>query len=911
MLNRSLTRSFVYSLVVFSILGCASGPQIEPRMAPGAQTGKSSILTRESAMYRSRQIHKITYSLWFAVDATSEEFSGRTKILFDVRENAFANINKLRVDFTGGKITSLTLNGMAWDAEKVKDRYNGEWLDIAKGDLSPGQNRLEIAYTHPYSETGNGFYRFKDPEDGNFYFRTDLEPYHANLVFPSFDQPDLKASFEVTVEAPPEWTVIANMPSRRKTKVDSRFSWQFGSSPQMSTYLFALAVGPWKEWKSDADGIPLGLYARQSLAKYVDPAEWFKVTKKGLEFYSEFFGYAYPYAKYDQILIPDMNAGAMENIGAVMFSERAVFRGTPTEEERRGRADTILHEMAHMWFGDLVTMRWWNGLWLNESFATYMASVAMERTGLFSGAPQSFFSGMKRWAYSEDQLPTTHPIEVSVADTNQATANFDGITYGKGAAALKQLHSLLGDEDFKEGLHRYFKRFANRNTALVDFMNVMGQSSDRELGLWTVLWLHSTGYNTISVDLACEADSRGRSKISKLDLVQTAPGFANVIRPHQLSVGLYKKDSSGRLSLSEKSLPVSIDAERASVKDAIGKACPDFVFPNEEDYGYFLANLDPKSLEVAKTSLTRISDPFTRHLVVFTLWEMVKSAKWNVDEFAKAAISWISAETNKTLLEDLSELLANPRNARISVLRLLDGEARTKYRDELHRLARKKAEHSPPGSDLQKIWFKLALHTLSAETADWATKLAQKKAKVSGLKIDPDLRWEILIAIAKAKPVDADVLTLAAKEDSSSAGEAKLLEVKIASPDLAAEFVPMMALDLADPAYPVTKLKKGMRNYLSDNNLARTQNWRPKYFASLEKVAAASDESYYRAFAQYLYPSQCSNDVANETDAWVKSHENAPTAMKVTLRKLAFGEHWCAAIRAGREFQLWAPKPKE
>jgi aminopeptidase N len=344
------------------------------------------------AMYRSRQVHKTSYQLWFGVDGTSDEFSGRTKILFDLRENAFANLRSLRLDFTGGKVSTLILNGNPWDAEKIKERYNGEWFEIPKSDLNLGNNKLEIAYSHPYSESGNGFYRFKDPEDGKIYLRTDLEPYYANLVFPCFDQPDLKASFEVTVEAPTEWTILSNMPTREKTKVDSRLSWQFAPSPQMSTYLFALAAGPWKEWKSDSDGMPLGLYARQSLAKYVDPAEWFKITKAGLGFYSDFFGYPYPYAKYDQILIPDMNAGAMENIGAVTFSESFIFRGPATEEERRRRADTILHEMAHMWFGDLVTMRWWNGLWLNESFDLY--GLCRDRADkALSGCTSSLF----RW----------------------------------------------------------------------------------------------------------------------------------------------------------------------------------------------------------------------------------------------------------------------------------------------------------------------------------------------------------------------------------------------------------------------------------------------------------------------------------------------------------------------------------
>ncbi len=907
MLNR-LSHVSLFLVLPLLFTSCASTPKpgAEQKITADAAPGKSSLLPLETAMFRSRQLHKLTYQLWFGVDETGDTFTGRTKILFDLRENAFAQVKKLRLDFTGGKITTFVLNGTPWDAEKIKDRYNGEWIEIPKGDLNTGQNKLEIAYSHAYSESGNGLYRFKDPVDGKIYLRTDLEPYYANLVFPSFDQPDLKASFEVTVEAPTEWTVISNMPTREKTKVDSRLSWQFAPSPQMSTYLFALAAGPWKEWKDDAEGLPLSLYARQSLAKDIDAAEWFRITKKGLEFYSDFFGYPYPYAKYDQILIPDMNAGAMENIGAVMFTEEYIFRGPPTEEMRRHRAETILHEMAHMWFGDLVTMRWWNGLWLNESFASYMSSVAIERTKLFPLEGQAFFTSEKRWAYSEDELPTTHPIEVSVPDTDQASANFDGITYGKGASALKQFHFLIGDEDFQEGLHRYFSRFANRNTSLADFIGIMAQASDRNLSTWTHTWLQTTGYSTITVELACAADEKGREKVTKLDLIQTAPGVGNTLRPHQVEIGLYHKDSNGRLYKDEKDISVSVDGATTTVDDAIGKKCPDFVFPNENDYGYFQVGLDPKSLEIAKTSLMRITDPFTRHLLAFTLWQAVRAGKWKVEEFANAAMGWISTETNKMLLEDLMGILENERSGRISVARLLEGDERAKFRADLHRVALKKAEFGSPGSDLQRLWFKLAVRTMAPEDTDWALGIATKKKKISGLKIDPDLRWEILIAVSRLKTIDPEIITAAAKDDPSSKGQTHLLEVQAASPDLAGDFPALFALEKIDPAIPTSKLKRAAGSYLTYTSPERIRAWRPKYFASLESVAAKSDESYYRYFASALFPGECSAEVGAETNAWLVAHPKAPSVLRITLTKMAFAENWCAAIRAGREFPLWS-----
>lgn len=903
-----------FILASFTALsGCSSSPKDTATTTNGqSQAGKGSVLTREAAMFRSRQVHKIAYQIWLALDETSNEFQGRTKITFDLRENAFQNVKALRVDFTGGNVSSLIINGKAWDADLLKKQINGEWIDLPKGELAQGQNKVEIAYTHPFSKSGNGLYRFKDPEDGKVYIYSNLEPYYANLIFPSFDQPDLKASFDVTVEAPPAWTVIGNMPLRDKHKVDGRLSWQFAPSPQMSTYLFAAVAGEWKEWKSKYEGTPLSLYARASLAKHIDAPEWFKVTQKGLEFYSEFFGIPYPYSKYDQILVPDHTAGAMENIGAVTFSENFVFRGAATEDERRDRADTILHEMAHMWFGDLVTMRWWNGLWLNESFATYMASVALERTKLFPGAPEAFFAGMKRWAYSEDQLPTTHPIEVSVADTNQATSNFDGITYGKGASALKQLHFMMGDADFQEGLNRYFTRFANRNTSLADFMNILSQSSGRPLGHWTSTWLQSFGYSRIGVDIACGESG----KITKLELTQKIDGAAkredgssNVLRPHHLLVGLYYKDSAGRLVKQDEGTKVIIEGERATVEDATGKKCPDLVFPNEGDYGYVMTDLDEKSLATVRESFTKITDPLTRHLLVFTLWEMVKAGKWKAEEFGTSALGWLKTETNKTLLDDLAGMLAHPRNGRITVSRILTGEARTKFMGELYTLAKKKAETAQPGSDLQRIWFGLALRTLDSDSANWALGIHQKKTKVSGLKLDADLRWDILVSVARVHAVPAEVLDAAAKEDPSSEGAARLLEVRTAlgtdTTPGSLELTSLFTMEKTDASIPNARIRKAINGYLDFRNAARTDEWKPKYFAALESVAAKSDDSYFRSFAQSLYPAQCSATTSAETTAWISSHSKIPRSLKTTLEKLAFTEGWCAAIRAGEVYPLW------
>jgi aminopeptidase N len=324
-----------------------------------------------------------------------------------------------------------------------------------------------------------------------------------------------------------------------------------------------------------------------------------------------------------------------------------------------------------------------------------------------------------------------------------------------------------------------------------------------------------------------------------------------------------------------------------------------------------MVDLDPKSLEAAETSLARVADPFTRHLLAFTLWERVKSGKWKVDDFAAAALDWLSTETDKTFLEDLGEILESSRPSRISVARLLEGDSRAKFRSSLHALARKKTESAKPGSDLQRIWFRLALRSLSNADANWALGLATKKTKISGLKIDPDLRWTIALAVARVKSIDPPVLEQFAKDDPSSEGQDRLLEVKAASPDLAGDFAALFTFGKTDPAIPTTKLIRAARAYLSYANPGRIRAWRPTFFASLETVTAKSDESYYRTFAQALFPALCTEDVSVETEGWIRAHPKAPSALRIALEKMAFNERWCAAIRAGREFPLWTAANKK
>ncbi|MFP5459873.1 MAG: M1 family metallopeptidase, partial [Bacteriovoracia bacterium] len=379
-------------------------------------------------------------------------------------------------------------------------------LTIARKLLKP-ETTIVIAFTNTFSKESSGFQRSVDPIDGGEYLFTDFEPYYAHWLFPCFDQPDLKARYTVQVTAPVDWKVLHNEPALEAKVEDKLQTVVFKTTPLMSPYLFFLGAGPFEEWRDTYGDLPLVIYARKTLAPYMDEERLFETTKKGLKFFNDYFGTPYPYSQYGQIFIPEFAWGGMENPGAVALNERNIYRGAVTKSRLEGRDNLILHEMAHMWFGDLVTMEWWNDLWLNESFATYLASIAQDRAMGSEGTWMSFLS-TKNWGYWQDQLLTTHPIETPVPDTRATKANFDGITYAKGASSLKQLHFFVGEEGFRLGLQDYFKKYAFKNTRREDFIQSIAVASKKDLTVWTKQWLQTAGPNPVKVSVTCTPEKK-------------------------------------------------------------------------------------------------------------------------------------------------------------------------------------------------------------------------------------------------------------------------------------------------------------------------------------------------------------------------------------------------------------------
>src|SRR3954468_11751287 len=551
--------------------------------APDAEN--SDNLTREQAAERARLIRVAGYEVDLDLTTSETTFRSRTLVRFSCSEPGAGTF----LELTAPSLAAIRLNDRDLDPAQVFDGHRIRLRDLAES------NEVEVIADCAYSRTGEGLHRFVDPVDGEAYLYTQFETNDAHRMYACFDQPDLKAVFSLTVTAPSHWTVVSNSTAVDTATADvpnaTRVS--FEATPVMSTYITALVAGPYAKVTDSHDGIELGLYCRRSLAEFLDPDEIFDITKAGFDFYHRVFDYRYPFGKYDQLFVPEFNAGAMENAGCVTFLEDYVFRSKVTDARRERRAETILHEMAHMWFGDLVTMRWWDDLWLNESFASYTAVLAQVAATRFTNAWTTFANVEKTWAYRQDQLPSTHPIATDAPDVQTAEVNFDGITYAKGASVLKQLGAYVGVDAFLAGLRDYFTEHAYGNTTLADLLRALEKSSGRNLGDWSKLWLETAGISTIRADFTVGADGT----FTSFDIYQSAPtgtAASNTLRPHRLAVGLYE-EQGGKLVRTER-VELDVTGERTAVAELLGKKQPALLLVNDDDLTYCKQRLDERSL---------------------------------------------------------------------------------------------------------------------------------------------------------------------------------------------------------------------------------------------------------------------------------------------------------------------------
>ena len=736
-------------------------------------------LTRDEAFRRSAALSDVSYDVFLDLTAGDETFVSETRVEFACSSPGTSTF----VDLEAAAVESAVLNGR----KLSQDAFSKCRLRL--DDLRE-RNELVVRARCRYQHTGVGLHRFVDPVDDKVYLYTQFEAFEAHRVYACFDQPDLKAPFALRVTAPGGWVVVSNGAVTERPEEGSAGTWSFATTPRISTYITAIVAGPYEAVFDRHGDIDLGIYCRASLRQYLDVDEIFEVTKQGFDFFTKEFAYPYPFGKYDQLFVPEFNAGAMENAGCVTFSEAYVFRSKVTDAARRRRAETILHEMAHMWFGDLVTMRWWDDLWLNESFATYLAYRALVAGTRFTDSWADFASDLKAWAYNQDQLPSTHPVVADIVDTDAVRNNFDGITYAKGASVLRQLAAWVGDDEFVAGLREYFPRHEYGNAELSDFLEALEEASGRPLGPWAQEWLQTAGVVTLR-----PITTAGDGTYREAAIAQEPPAEHDVLRSHRVGVGLYDLADDGLVL--RRSFQQDISGARTDVPELVGEQVADLLLVNDGDLAYAKIRLDERSVATLSEHLGRLVDPLPRALCWGALWDMTRDAELPARRYVRLGADHAHGEGD---IGVLSNLLVRMHAA---IERYGSPDNRSQIRAYLAEGAAEAMESAAPGSDQQLVWARA--FATNAETDDqirMVRSLLDGDVEIKGLAVDTDLRWHLLTRLAALGHADETMIAAEVDRDPTDQGRRRGVAARAARPSSEAKAQTWEAV-LNDGAMPL------------------------------------------------------------------------------------------------------------
>ncbi|MFD0059307.1 aminopeptidase N [Streptomyces sp. NPDC127168] len=771
-------------------------------------------------------------------------------------------------DLVAPSVTAVSLNGRDLDPSEVFDGTR-----IALEDLA-ADNELVVDAQCAYSRTGEGLHRFVDPEDGEVYLYTQYEPADSRRVFANFEQPDLKAPFRFEVRAPEEWTVWSNGAGERVDGV-----WRFAETKPISTYITCVVAGPY-HYVTDSyervleDGtrleIPLGALCRKGLAPHFDADNVFLITKQGLDFFHDHFDYPYPFGKYDQAFVPEYNLGAMENPGLVTFREEYIFRGKVTQASYEGRANTILHEMAHMWFGDLVTMEWWDDLWLKESFADFMGAFANVGATRFKDAWITFANRRKAWAYRADQLPSTHPVTADIRDLEDAKLNFDGITYAKGASALKQLVAYVGQDAFLEGARRYFKRHAYGNTRLGDLLSVLEETSGRDMAAWARSWLQTAGVNSLTPQVLLSAEGR----IDDLAVLQEAAESHPELRPHRVAVGLYRRTGEGSLERYARA-EVDVDGPRTVVAELAGAEAPELVLVNDDDLTYCKTRFDDTSLATLREHLGSLTDPLARALCWSALWNMTRDALLPARDFIGLVLRFAGRESGIGVLQMLHAW------AESALTHYVAPEWRETGGRLLGRGALRELREAAPGGEPQLAWARFFAAVASEEAElSLLRGLLDGSEKINGLEVDQELRWAFLAPLAAHGVADEAVLAAELARDDTASGKRHQVRCLAARPSAAVK-AQAWAQVVESDALSNALVEATIAGFERSSQRELLAPYTEKYFAAIERVWAERSIQIGMDVVRGLFPSLMdSQDTLDATDAWLSAHEDAAPALR-------------------------------
>ena len=839
-------------------------------------------LTRDEAAARSAIVSTDSYAVSLDLTTGPETFRTVTTVEFGAQDGA-----ETFIDLIAPSVQAITLNGEALEpAEHFADSR------IRLPRLQE-RNTLTVDATGAYMNTGEGLHRFVDPADGEVYLYTQFEVPDSRRVFAVFEQPDQKATFQFTVTAPAHWQVISNQPTPEPTPAGAKpgagqtatdapdapagdiATWTFDATPRISSYITALVAGPYDvvrdEVETRAGTIPLGVFCRRSMRKYLDAENVLDATKRGFTFFEDEFDQPYPFAKYDQIFTPEYNAGAMENAGCVTIVEQYIFRGKVTESIIERRALTILHELAHMWFGDLVTMQWWDDLWLNESFAEWASTTCQAEATEWKDAWTTFATAEKGWAYRQDQLSSTHPIAADMVDLQAVEVNFDGITYAKGASVLKQLVAYVGREPFRDGLRAYFATHAWGNTTLADLLTELEATSGRDLRSWSKLWLETAGVNTLAPALEVQD-----GVITAAAITQTAPEEWPTLRPHRLAVGCY--DLRDGAFVRTDRVELDVDGASTEVPELVGRPMPDLLLVNDDDLAYAKIRLDEMSLAIALAQPRALVDSLPRSLVLAAAWDMTRDAEMAATDYVRLGLQAIAFETESTLLRVLIQQVTT------AALTYTSPAHRDALLGEVEGLLRDAAWAAEAGSDAQlQLVTAWASFARSDESVAALRGLLSGEESLEGLKVDQDIRWTLVTALATAGDADQDEIDAELTRDNTATGREKAARALAARPTAEAKAAAWQAAvvedELPNAVLGATALGFGR---VHDTDLLVP--YVDRYHEEIGSVWESRTHHIAEAIAVGFYPMALADQrLLDATSAWLAANPDAPSGLRRTV----------------------------
>lgn len=809
---------------------------------------ENQYLSQEQAFKRSDRVSKVSYQLNYNL-TRDEHFSASSTINFELSDST----SPLTVDLNKAKITHIEINGSSMPIEQLEKSYNQWFITLPPERLIKGNNTVTVSFTRKHSTNGEGLHRFKDPVDDKVYLYSHFEPAAAQQMFALFDQPDIKATFEMTVSAPKAWTVFSAMREDKITQQGDLNIWHFPQSKTLSPYNFSLHAGPYKMWKDNSGKYPLRLFTRQSVAKQITPQHWFTYTKQGFNFFDDYFGINYPFKKYDQVLVPDFLYGAMENAAAVTFSEGSFLtNGEMTKNHRERLASVIMHEMAHQWFGNLATMKWWNGLWLNESFAAFMATLATSEATEFTNAWRTFYARGKQSAYRADQRVTTHPIEVPVPSTANAFDNIDAITYSKGASVLNQLRHLLGEKTFQQGIHNYLSDNAYKNAVLDDFIDSLAKASGKDLTQWQQKWLYQAGVNTIEASYQCDA-----GKISVFKLLQTADVSQPTLREQKVQIALFKAKSSG-FQLAKK-VSITYQGDSTEVNALVGVPCPDLVYPNYQDWAFVKVNLDARSFKTTQHYLAQIQDPLLRSMLWQSLWDSVRDGKLSLNQYLHVTLANAPFEQDYTTLGHILEQISS---AKVYLNKGLGSQ-----HDYVRNIAKQLEEitwqstfYNSDNKNMQRRWFNSYINFAHTDSAlDNLYKLLIGQHSLEGLTINQDIRWDIIAQLSRFQHrKSVQLIAQELKRDSSDTGLQSAIYAQVITPDAKVKTDWLAKIQQKNSDIGFSKLRTAMAALFPSEQNSFSEKNATQVMLNLTTIDKANGPVFMRSYNN-LIPATCSD----------------------------------------------------